>query len=98
MSLFPRAGRNFRTIEIKDKKLKKLRQKLFETLQEHEVLDSSELKDILKNAGYSGVLDAILSESLYLQAVFARPEQDISVVKEGWMFTVNRSRKRRKRL
>lgn len=85
-------------LEIKDKKLKKLRQKLFETLQEHEVLDSSELKDILKNAGYSDVLDAILSESLYLQAVFARPEQDIKVVKEGWTFTVNRSRKRRKRL
>ncbi len=85
-------------IEIQDKNLRKMRQKLFETLNSHEVLDSSELKDILKNAGFCEVLDVILSESLYLQAVFARPGQDLGVVKEGWMFTVNRSRKRRKRL
>lgn len=96
--LFDEVEETLGIIEIQDEQLRNLRQSLFDTLQEHEALDSSELKDILKNAGYNEVLDAILSESLYLQAVFARPEQDLSVVKEGWMFTMNRFRKRRKRL
>ena len=84
-------------LEIHDEKLADLRQKLFETLTQNEVLDSGELKDILKDAGYEALLDALSGESLYLQAVFARPGQDLESVREGWRFTLNRYRKRRGR-
>lgn len=77
--------------------LQDFRQALFETMCDKEALDSSELKDILETMGYGTILDALLSESLYLQAVFARPEQDLSEVREGCLFTVERARNRRRR-
>ncbi|MGM0421808.1 MAG: DNA primase [Pseudomonadota bacterium] len=77
--------------------LQNFRQSLFDVMCDKEALDSSELKDILESMGYGTILDALLSESLYLQAVFARPEQDITAVREGCLFTVERARKRRRR-
>ena len=96
-ALFDEMEEALGTMEIRDPELQNLRQSTFEALQDNEVLDSSDLKDILKSAGYESLLDDLSSESLYLQAVFARPDQNLQDVREGWRFTMDRYRKRRTR-
>lgn len=83
-------------MDITDSDLNRFRQTLFDVFGEEEGLDSQELKDILDKLGYSAIIGALCDESLYLQAVFARPEQKLDDVREGLKFTLNRMRKRKK--
>ena len=83
-------------LDIQDQDLKTLRQDMFDIFAMQDTLDSQELKDILENTGYGMIIDALCSESLYLQATFARPGQNLEDVRQGLSFTVSRMRKRKK--
>ena len=79
-----------------DVDLKRFRQALFDACAEEENLDSQELKAILDELGYGAIINALCDESLYLQAVFARPDQNLGDVREGVKFTLSRMRKRKR--
>lgn len=73
-------------------RLDQLRQEILQRAAGDQALDAEALVTHLKGAGYAEDLEAILSESIYIHAGFARPSADYSLAMKGWREIVSRLR------
>jgi len=71
-----------------------LRQSLIGLLNQRNDLDYQAVKQHLIELGHGKTLDAILDQSLYLHAGFAKPGQPYDVVSQGWRDTYDRGQAR----
>ncbi|MBL8670214.1 MAG: DNA primase [Alphaproteobacteria bacterium] len=71
----------FAAARMSDPTLRKLRAALADVVAADPDLDRAGLDRHLRDAGWSGVLDSLLSEQVYQHAAFARPDSEPDVVR-----------------
>jgi len=76
-------------MKISDQNLGQFRYVLIECLLDEDLKADELYKKMVEN-GFQNMLDALLCESLYRQAVFVRPGQTYELVKDGWLYTWER--------
>lgn len=81
-------------LDMANEGLDLLRQTVLNILGTREGIDSGALRTYLEERGFSSELEAVLSESVYTHAGFARPGADGHAVAEGWKDVFSRMRRR----
>ncbi len=89
--LFDRVEERLGMIQTPDAELDNLRQNMQNILFSDD-LDSSNLISKLQEEGFTNLLDTLLNESLYRQAVFVKPGHSLETVQQGWDYTWERYR------
>jgi len=84
----------FAHLELHNTSLAGLQHALIGILSDNPDLTENEVKTILTESGYQSSLDAMLSETVYLHAHFARPNIDPETVREGWQDLITQLSKR----
>ncbi|MHA1113609.1 MAG: DNA primase [Alphaproteobacteria bacterium] len=90
--LLAEVDEDFGAVAFAASELDKLRQEILEHAS-RSGLDLSDLKSHFKACGYSGLLDRVLNEDVYLHAGFVRPDADSHAVRSGWTQTLARYRR-----
>ncbi len=84
-------------IHLSSADLESLRAALTDLLAEQPDLDSDAIKGHLRQQGYSGLLDSLLSRNVYDLSTFARPSAPSDWVREGWRHGLELIRERQAR-
>ncbi len=87
-ALFGELGESFGLLPLGDPELEKLRWAVLEWLSDDRnrdsALDAAALCRHLSSAGHETMVGALLGESTYVHAGFARPESSIEDARKGW--------------
>ena len=92
--LYDEFGEQFGMLSIPNAEYDQLRQALVRYLASEINLDDQAVKQHLINSGHGRILDAVFDKSLYLHAGFAKPGQELDVVRQGWVDTWGRCQTR----
>lgn len=102
--LYDEIGEELGLLKIQNMEYDELRQEIVRFLTantaRHEngeiSLDHQAVKQHLSDLGYGRILEAVFDRALYLHAGFARPDQPLDVVRQGWKETWERCQSRQK--
>ena len=86
--LFDRIGEQLASLEFRALDLDKLRQEVLKTLALSPRTKKEALRDHIENAGFSALLNGLLSQQVINHANFARPDENIDVAQNGWEQTL----------
>ncbi len=83
-ALFDEYGEAFGMLELGDQGLDNLRQEIVLALSGEERFDSEGLRHYLSSRGFDDIMTEVFDRSIYLHAGFAKPDQPLELVREGW--------------
>ena len=81
-ALLEEVGEEFGALDLAAGELDGLRQQILKTW--HPALDTDALQNQLRESGFSGILDRLLSREVYSLVPFAGPSAEAGAVREGW--------------
>jgi DNA primase len=76
------------TVKLPGPALERLRQAMLAAMAHDPDLDREALRGHLSQKGFSGLLDTLLSNAVYVHARFARPDQTDEVAREGVRYVI----------
>ncbi|MBF0248828.1 MAG: DNA primase, partial [Alphaproteobacteria bacterium] len=82
--LFEDVGERLGSLAFTTLALDNLRQEALKTLSGVQGLDRDSFQNHLRESGYAGLMDSLLSSRVYGHAYFARPDEDPQGALEGW--------------
>jgi hypothetical protein len=81
-ALLAELGEEFGALDLAAGELDRLRQEILKTW--HSALETEALQSQLRESGFSGILERLLSREVYTMAPFAGPSAEIGDAREGW--------------
>lgn len=89
-ALFEEFGEKLGMLEIGSEELDRLRQEVVMALSGENSFDNEGLTHYLSSRGFDKLLGGLFEKALYLHAGFAKPDQPLELVRQGWHDTWER--------